>query len=143
LIQTHKGEAIATFHQMAYLGKGPSILSCIQMEHHGAEINDRSTLLSGGKQRIIMDNYQIPLDIIGGIPYLRCRIPTDEEVATLPNIIMTSDVEWDPSVDDHHIDYMNKFYDETKDVVEYDNFDPYGEYRHRTVAVHDTTHDEA
>jgi hypothetical protein len=43
LIQTHKGEAIATFYQMAYLGKGHSILSCIQMEHHGAEINDRST----------------------------------------------------------------------------------------------------
>jgi hypothetical protein len=28
-------------------------------------------------------------------------------------------------------------------VVEYDKFDQYGEYRHRTVAVHDTTHDEA
>jgi hypothetical protein len=85
-----------------------------------------------------MDNYQIPLDIIGGLPYLRCRKPTDEEVATLPNIIMTSDVEWDPSVYDHHIDDMNKFYDVTKDVVEYDKFDQYGEYRHRTVAVHDT-----
>jgi hypothetical protein len=75
LIQTHKGEAIATFHQMAYLGKGHSILSCIQMEHHGAEINDRSTLLRGGKQRIIVDNYQIPLDIICGLPYLHCRKP--------------------------------------------------------------------
>jgi hypothetical protein len=142
LIQTHKGEAIGTFHQMAYLGKGHSILLCIQMEHHGAEINDRSTLLRRGKQRIIMDNYQSPLDFIGGFIYLRCRKPTDEEVATLPNIIMTSDVEWDPSVYHHHIEDMNKFYDETKDVVEYDIFDQYGEYRHRTDAVHDTTHDE-
>jgi hypothetical protein len=56
-----------------------------------------------------MDNYQIPLDITGGLPYLRCLQPTDEEVATLPNIIMTSDVKWDPSVYDHHIDDMNKF----------------------------------
>jgi hypothetical protein len=38
---------------------------------------------------------------------------------------------------------MNKFYDETKDVVAYDNFDQYEEYRHCTVAVHDTTRDEA
>jgi hypothetical protein len=40
LIQTHKGDAIAMFHQMALLGKGHSILSCIQMEIHGAEINN-------------------------------------------------------------------------------------------------------
>ena len=123
LIQTHKGNAIATFHQMAYLGKGHSILSCIQMEHHGAEINDRSTLLPGGKQRILIDNYPIPLDIIGGLPYLCCHKPTDEEVATLPHIIMTSDVEWDPSVYDHKIDDMEKFYYETKDIVEYNDFD--------------------
>jgi hypothetical protein len=39
LIQTHKGPAIATFHQMAHLGKGNCILSCIQMGHYGADIN--------------------------------------------------------------------------------------------------------
>jgi hypothetical protein len=31
LVTTHKGDEIATFHQMALLGKGKSILSCIQM----------------------------------------------------------------------------------------------------------------
>jgi threonine dehydrogenase-like Zn-dependent dehydrogenase len=45
LVTTHKGDAIATFHQMAPLGKGKSILSCLQMEAHGADINDRSRLL--------------------------------------------------------------------------------------------------
>ena len=38
LIQTHRGPVIATFHQMAHLGTGKSILSCIQMEHYGAII---------------------------------------------------------------------------------------------------------
>jgi hypothetical protein len=52
LIATHKGEAIATFHQMALLGKGKSILSCLQMEAFGADINDSSRMLPGGKQRI-------------------------------------------------------------------------------------------
>jgi hypothetical protein len=36
VVSTDIGEAIATFHQMALLGKGKSILSCLQMEAHGA-----------------------------------------------------------------------------------------------------------
>jgi hypothetical protein len=46
LVTTHKGDVIATFHQMALLGKGKSILSCLQMETHGADINDRSRLFA-------------------------------------------------------------------------------------------------
>ena len=42
LISSHKGDVIATFHQMALLGKGKSILSCLQMEAFGADINNRS-----------------------------------------------------------------------------------------------------
>jgi len=40
LVSTHKGDAIATFHQMALLGKGKSILSCLQMEAHSAYHHD-------------------------------------------------------------------------------------------------------
>ena len=73
LISTHKGDAIATFHQMAMLGKGKSILLCLQLEAYGAATNDCSLLLPGGQQRIVMDGYQIPLDFTNGLPYLRCR----------------------------------------------------------------------
>ena len=59
VINTHKGPVVAVFHQMALLGKGKSILSCIQMEHFGADINDKSLRLPNGKQRILMDVYQI------------------------------------------------------------------------------------
>ena len=79
------------------------------MEDYGAEINDRSSLLPGGKQRILMDGYQIPLDIISGLPYLRCRKPTDDELATLPHIIMTSDVPWNPSIHDQKLMTWNSF----------------------------------
>jgi hypothetical protein len=61
LISTHKGDFSATFHQMAILGKGKSILSCLQMEAYGADINDQPCTLHGGKQRILIDGYQIPL----------------------------------------------------------------------------------
>jgi hypothetical protein len=66
LVSTHKGDAIATFHQMDSNGKGKSILSCLQMEAHGADINDHSRLLPGGKQRIMIDGYQLPLDFKNG-----------------------------------------------------------------------------
>jgi hypothetical protein len=45
----HKGDAFATSHQMDFLGKGKSILSCLQMEAYSAEINDRPCFLPGGK----------------------------------------------------------------------------------------------
>ena len=141
LIATHRGNAIAIFHQMALLGKGKSILSCIQMEHYGADINDKSRRLPGGKQRIIIDGYQLPLDIHNGLPYLRCRVPTADEVSTLPHIIMTSDIDWDPSVYDNTIDDMDVFYDANEDEVHDSTFDDQGNYRHRTIASH-STHQE-
>jgi hypothetical protein len=72
LITTHKGDDIATFHQMALLGTEKSILSCLQMEEYGADVNDCSRLLPGGKQLILMDGYQIPLVFKNGLPYLQC-----------------------------------------------------------------------
>jgi hypothetical protein len=95
---------------MAYLGKGKSILSCIQMEHYGAVINNKPTRL-GGKKCILIDGYQIPLDINGGLPYLRYRKPTPDEVANnLPHLIMTADVDWDPCICDNNINDMEQFY---------------------------------
>jgi hypothetical protein len=135
LINTHKGNVIATFHQMALLGKGKSILSCVQMEHYGAVIDDKSLRL-GGKQRILMDGYQIPLDFHNGLPYLPCRPPTENEVNSLPHVIMTSDVDWDPSAYDNTIDDMAKFYDVEEDEVHHSPFDMKGQYRHRTIATH-------
>jgi hypothetical protein len=139
LIPTHKGDAIATFHQMALLGKGKSILSCLQMEAHGADINDRSRLLPGGKQRTSIDGYQIPLVFKNGLPYLRCRKPTETELGLLPHIIMTSDNEWDPSLYANVAKDLQEFHDTSVNLIDHDNpFNQYGEYRFRTVATHST-----
>jgi len=122
LVTTHKGDAIATFHQMALLGQGKSILSCLQMEAYGADINDRSRLLPGGKQRILIDGYQLPLEFQNGLPYLRCRKPTASELESLPHIIMTSDVDWDPSQYDSVIDGLEEFYDPDVAHSEHEDF---------------------
>jgi hypothetical protein len=42
LVSTYKGDDIATFHQMALLGKGKRNFLCIQMEAFGVDINDQS-----------------------------------------------------------------------------------------------------
>jgi len=137
LITTHKGQVIATFHQMALLGKGKSILSCLQMEAYGADINDRPTTISGGKQRILIEDYQIPLDFKNGLAYLRCRIPNKEELQSLPHVIMTANVDWDPSQYDHTIDKIEEWYDPALEDIDHENpFDAYGDYRHRTIATH-------
>jgi hypothetical protein len=137
LIETHKGNIIAIFHQTALLGKGKSILSCLQMEHYGAEVNDKSLRLPGGQQRILMDGYQIPLTFRNGLCYLKCRPPTLDEVESLPHLIMTADLDWDPTSYDNVITDVGQFYDPNADEVHHSNFDVRGDYLHRTVAIHD------
>jgi hypothetical protein len=89
LIETHTSNVIAVFHQTELLVKGKSILSCLQMDHYGTEINGKSLKLAGGLQRILTDGYKIPLAFHNGISYLNCCIPTTEELTSLPHIIMT------------------------------------------------------
>jgi hypothetical protein len=91
LISTHCGKAITIIYQMALLGKGKTILSCLQMEAYGAYINNRSHLLPGGLQHILIDSYQLPLDFKNDLPHLQCRKPTMEELSSLPHIIMPAD----------------------------------------------------
>jgi hypothetical protein len=67
------------------------------MEHFGAEINDKYLRLLGGLPSILMDGYQTPLAFDNGLPYLKCCTPTNEEVTSLPHVIMTSDIDWDPT----------------------------------------------
>ena len=83
VINTHKGPVVAVFHQMALLGKGKSILSCVQMEHFDSDINNKSLCLPIDKQRILIDGYQIPLDSHNCLPYLQCRSPMQADLDML------------------------------------------------------------
>jgi hypothetical protein len=42
-------------------------------------------------------------------PYLHCQKPTDDEQSLLPNIILTSDVTWDPSLYDNINEVIDRF----------------------------------
>jgi hypothetical protein len=55
---------------------------------------------------------------------------------------MTSNVEWDPCLYEYIIEDIEKFHDTTENENEHENFNCFGEYRHRTVAKHSTLPEE-
>ena len=101
---SNQGPVILVFHQYAYLGKGPSIHSCGQIEAQGHDVCDRSHKV-GGKQRMVISQgnltYTFPFSIQRGLARFNLRPYSDHEWNTLPHIIVTSDAEWDPTVLDH------------------------------------------
>lgn len=76
---TQRGSVIVIFHQSAYHPGGKCIISSIQIEDNKVVVHDKS-IAHGGRQCLeTPDGYFIPLDIHGGLPYMRLRPFTDEE----------------------------------------------------------------
>jgi hypothetical protein len=69
-------------------------------------------------------------------------MPTENELTSLPHIVMTPDVDWDPSTYDKDIDNLDDFHNPLEDYHDNHDFDQYGEYRHWTVATHNTCTEE-
>ena len=103
------------------------------MEHFQNDVNDKSIKVPGGLQRIItLDGYAIPIDITQGLPYINLRPYTDEEWETLPTVVMTSDVKWDPSVMDCNISDEDEWYDAIEELEkdpDCELFDMEGDYK--------------
>jgi hypothetical protein len=134
VVHTQKGYVIAIMHQYALLNNVSTIHSPCQLEWYKNDVDDKSIHVPGGLQRIqTLDGYIIPLSMKDGIARLQIRPYTDNEWDTLPHVILTSELEWDPSVLDH--DYKT---DEQWGVIPaiYDRFDPFGDYNHRVVVQH-------
>ena len=132
VVSSQRGEVIIILHQYAYIGKGNSIHSCLQLEAYKNHVDDKS-IHHGGKQIITtIENYIHPLDFVNGLPYIALRPYTDEEWETLPHVIWTSDTPWDPSSFDHNITHKPDWY-KTHDQVPEDNnerlFDEHGNYQ--------------
>jgi hypothetical protein len=80
-----------------------------------------------------VDGYVFPLSIWEGLPYLAMRPCTDDEFDTLPHVIFTSDVDWDPRILDFDVDGDDNWYDAISDNVNHaDLFDACGEHKGHT-----------
>ena len=114
----------------------PTIHSPAQMEHFKNHVDDKS-IHAGGKQVIITpDGYAIPLSIRNGLPrFQELRPFTDLEWATLPHVFLTSEDEWTPSCMDYSHEDNEMWFDALDDLDlgpdATDNFDMYGNYKHR------------
>jgi hypothetical protein len=53
---------------------------------------------------------------VNGLPYIHIRPYTDEEWTWLPHVILTSDVDWDPTVLDHDLTSDTQWYDVLQDL---------------------------
>jgi hypothetical protein len=106
------------------------------MEAYGADINNCPRSLPGGKQGILIDGYQIPLDFKNGLAYNHCCKPTENETGLLPHVIMTSNDDWVPKLFDNDIETFEDFHDPTLDVVDHINpLNYYGEHCNHTVST--------
>jgi hypothetical protein len=83
-----------------------------------------------------VNGYVIPIVFDRGLPRVRIRPFTDDEWNNLPHVIMTDELEWDPSVLDFDPEEHEDWFD-TITNVESDPtvnlFDEFGDYRHRVI----------
>jgi hypothetical protein len=144
-VSTQRGEVLLVLHQYAHVPQGRTIHSSIQLESFGNKVDDRSVKLKQGSQTITtLDGYVIPLNFINGLPYMPIRPYTDDECIKLPHVILTSDVEWDPTIADHTLTDDETWFDAISDAPGEDfPFQPFnerGNYRNHSTVVEPKHH---
>jgi hypothetical protein len=146
IIDTQHGPVVGIFHNYAWLGRGKTIHSSLQLASYFNDVNDRHRNEPNGLSRIVTcEGYIIPLSYRDGMPEMDIRPYTDHEWDTLPHVVLTDASEWDPK----RLDYESNndiFFDsidestappKTRLPVRFHHaFDDYGDYRHRHIATH-------
>ena len=131
VVKTQRGDAIAIMHQYAHNPMGKTIHSSVQLEDFKNAVDERSTKVKGATQSITtVDGYVIPLRFNNGLPYMQMRPYTDREWEELPHVVLTSDVEWDPSRMDEDRDEDDWLNQQPDDPTDYPTrpFNLVGEY---------------
>jgi hypothetical protein len=82
------------------------------------------------------------INVEDGLPYISMRPYTDAEWDTLPQVILTSDAERNPTVLDHRLDDNDDWFDAISDLQSNPTanlFDEFCDYRKRVVVVEHAT----
>ena len=98
--RTNQGEAILVFHQYASHILGSSIHSLLQLEDNGITVDDRPTTLGGSQSIRTPSGHVIPLEFYDGLVRLPLCYFTNEDLDSLPHIIMTREAYWSPRTHD-------------------------------------------
>jgi hypothetical protein len=144
VVNTHVGPVCVILHQYALLGKGKSIHSSVQMECHDIAVDERSRRLRRAGQQCLttLEGYKIPLSIRRGLPYMDMHPPSVHELDTLPQVVLKSDDNWDPTIADNEIEPDNVWYntldtDASPGTRAYGDikFDQLGYYQHNVLSL--------
>ena len=80
---------------------GKTIISPGQLEHFGCTIYDRPKFVLRNHPYLVTPtgDFKIPIAIQGGLPYIKMRPPTDNELndGKIPQVDVTHPSTWDPS----------------------------------------------
>ena len=120
-------------NQYAHINQGNTIHSSGQLEAFGTIVHDKAKPNGGHQCIITQGGYVIPLNVRCGLVYMDMRPSTDAELDgpnQPPQIILTSDLEWNPSSIDFEYDPISWFsqIDDLPDVEQPSHFDDYGDY---------------
>ena len=93
------GDCLCIYAEYACVLEQPtSIHSVIQLEHYKNKVDDKHWLLNGTQSITNPTGKIFPLVFKNGLCYLPQQYPTDIKMVTLPQVIITSDEEGDPSI---------------------------------------------
>jgi hypothetical protein len=81
----------------------------------------------------LLDDNIIPLSVQDGLTRRNIRPYTDQEFKTLPHVILTSELEWDPSVLDHEFKEDEQWGEAPTINTQ---FDEVGDYKERIIIHH-------
>ncbi|MGH7954796.1 MAG: hypothetical protein ACREOZ_02425, partial [Gloeomargaritales cyanobacterium] len=81
----------------AYLSKGDSLLSKIQVGSSGIHVDDDLHFGSGYIMAEEQFGANIPLKMELGMVYVQIEIPTEEDLEKLSVMVLTSDMPWNPA----------------------------------------------
>ena len=85
----------------------------------------------------------MPIHFVDGLPYLSLCPPSDDELDTLPHVMLTSDAQWDPTQFDLRIDDYDEWFAPRDEDLPSENiygdirFDTQGNYRGQLAHAHE------
>ena len=94
------------FHNYTYVPEQVgTIHSNIQLRTYGNLVCDRLVGTGGQSHVVTPDEYTTPVCFRTGFPYIKQHFPTDEQVISLPQVVMTVNGTWDPTC--HDTDHLS------------------------------------
>lgn len=100
------GPIILIFHQYALVVRVTSIHSAPQLENFKINVDDRSIKVGGKQEIVTIEGIIITLSIHHSLPRMYIDNFSDDQFRNLPRIIMTNEMEWNPTIMDGPNEYV-------------------------------------